>query len=614
MTTIDTKKLIESYLSEADWRTHENSNEGYSFSSLLLYLSGSVLSNYILNEVYSKETKQAHEQGYFHIHDLATGMVGYCAGWSLKNLLLLGFGNVPLKVECKPAKHLSTVVHHMINFMGCLQMEFSGAQAFSSVDTLLAPFVRTDKLSYKEVKQCIQQLIFSLNVPSRWGSQTPFTNLTFDWVVPEDMFHEPAIVGGKPQPFTYGDCQQEMDMINRAFLENMLEGDGIGRIFTWPIPTYNLTKNFNWDSPNADLLFFVTAKYGLPYFQNYIGSSLDPRSIRAMCCRLNLDQTQLLQRPGGMWSMGDATGSIGVVTINMNRIGYESKSEQEFQQKLCYYMTLAKDSLEIKRALISNNLENGLMPYTKTYIGHFKNHFSTIGICGMNECCRNFLGTTIATGEGKNFAIKTIHVMRSILLQFQQETGNLYNLEATPAEGASYRLAKSDKKHCLDIITAGTDAPYLTNSTQLPVDYTDDILFALEHQNQIQPLYTGGTIFHTFLGERVRSGEACKQLVKKIAHNTQLPYFSITPTFSICACHGYFAGEKPCCPQCGVKTEVYSRVVGYYRPVQRWNVGKKEEFKQRKTFQTQQLTKGSRKEFIALTYNNPYTRNAINQP
>lgn len=390
---IDSKKLVESYIGNSDWRTHENSNEGYSFSSLLLFSAGTVVSDYILNTLMPKDIKDAHTGGYFHIHDLSTGMVGYCAGWSLKNLLLLGFGNVPLKVSCKPAKHLSTVVHHMINFMGCLQMEFSGAQAFSSVDTLLAPFVRADNLSYKEVKQIIQQLIFSLNVPSRWGSQTPFTNLTFDWVVPEDMKNEPAIVGGLPQSFTYGDCQHEMDMINRAFLENMLEGDGIGRIFTWPIPTYNLTKNFNWDGHNADLLFFVTAKYGLPYFQNYIGSDLDPRSIRAMCCRLNIDQTQLIQRPGGMWSMGDSTGSIGVVTINLNRLGYEAHDEQEFYQKLTHYLTLAKDSLEIKRTIISEHLERGLMPYTKRYLGSFRNHFSTIGICGMNECCRNFLGT-----------------------------------------------------------------------------------------------------------------------------------------------------------------------------------------------------------------------------
>jgi len=611
MSTINSQKLIESYLAEADWRTHENSNEGYSFSSLILYSSGSVISSYILNHVYTPEIKEAHEKGYFHLHDLSTGLVGYCAGWSLKNLLLLGFGNVPLKVHCKPAKHLSTVIHHMINFMGCLQLEFSGAQAFSSVDTLLAPFVRADKLSYKEVKQCIQQLIFSLNVPSRWGSQTPFTNLTFDWIVPEDMRNESAIVGGKPQPFAYGDCQKEMDMINKAFLENLLEGDGIGRVFTWPIPTYNVTKDFNWDSSNADLLFFVTAKYGLPYFQNYIGSNLDPRSIRAMCCRLNLDQTQLLQRPGGMWSMGDATGSIGVVTINMNRLGYEAQDEHNFYQKLKYYMTLAKDSLEIKRAMISKNLERGLMPYTKAYLGSFSNHFSTIGLCGMNECCLNFLGVNIAAKAGKDFTLRTMQAMREIILQFQQETGNLYNLEATPAEGASYRLAKCDKALYPDIITAGTQVPYLTNSTQLPVSYTDDLLLALEHQNDLQPLYTGGTMFHTFLGERLRSGESCKQLVKKIAHNTRLPYFSVTPTFSVCPSHGYVVGEQPQCPHCGVQTEVYSRVVGYFRPVQRWNIGKKEEFKERKTYEHYCLSSGSRKEFVALTYNNPYTRATV---
>ncbi len=578
---VDVGKTIKAYVYQEDWKVRENSNEDYSFSGLLLYAAGKVIGNYALNEIYTPDIKEAHVKGYFHLHDLSNAVIGYCAGWSLKKLLEMGFGGIPNKVDCKPAKHLNTVIHQMVNYIGCLQMEFAGAQAFSSVDTLLAPFVKIDNLSFKETKQCIQQLVFSLNIPSRWGSQYPFSNLTFDWIAPEDMKNEKAIVGGKKQDFTYGDCQKEMDIINKAFLEVMLEGDAKGRVFTFPIPTYNLTKDFDWSSENARLLFEVTAKYGLPYFQNYVGSSLDPKSIRAMCCRLNLDQTQLIRRPGGMWGPGDATGSIGVVTINMNRLGYEAKSKEEFFEKLSYYMSLAKNSLETKRDMVERNLKNGLMPFTKVYLGTFRNHFSTIGLCGMNECCLNFLGEDLSTREGTEFAIETLKFMRDKLVEFQQETGNLYNLEATPAESTSYRLARLDKKMYPDIITAGEEEPYLTNSTQLPVDKTDDVVEALEHQNKIQPLYTGGTIFHTFLGERLSSGEACKQLVKKIASNTQLPYFTITPTFSICPEHGYIKGEVPKCTECGIETEVYSRIVGYFRPVRQWNKGKKEEFKER---------------------------------
>lgn len=589
---LDVHNTISNYLNQTDWRVRENSNEDYSFSGLMLYTAGKVIANYILNEIYTKEVSDAHRKGYIHIHDLGHGFIGYCAGWSLKKLLKMGFGNVPNKVDCKPAKHLNTVIHQMVNYIGCLQMEFAGAQAFSSVDTLLAPFVKVDKLSYRDVKQCIQQLIFSLNIPSRWGSQYPFSNLTFDWMVPEDMKDEPAIVGGIEQDFSYGDCQEEMDMINRAFLEVMREGDAKGRIFTFPIPTYNLTPEFDWDSENANLLFEVTAKYGTPYFQNYIGSDLDPMSIRAMCCRLNLDQTELIRRPGGMWNLGDATGSLGVVTINMNRLGYEAKTKEEFFMKLDYYMTLAKIALEIKREVVEKNLKNGLMPYTKTYLGTFENHFSTIGLCGMNECCLNFLGKDIMTPEGKEFTIETLYFMRKKIKQFQQETGHLYNLEATPAESTSYRLAKLDKLMYPDIITAGEKVPYLTNSTQLPVNATDDLIEALEHQNDIQPLYTGGTIFHTFLGERIDDAESCKLLVKKIAYNTKIPYFTITPTFSICTVHGYLRGNKPKCPYCGEETEVYSRIVGYYRPVRQWNVGKKEEFKQRVPYNIKKLKIG----------------------
>lgn len=987
-TFIDVQETISGYLDKLDWRVKENANEQFSFSGLLLYTAGRVLANYNLNQMYTPAISEAHKRGELHIHDLSHGVIAYCAGWSLKNLLIRGFGGVPGKVDSKPSKHMSTVVHQMVNYIGCLQMEFAGAQAFSSVDTLLAPFVKTDNMTFKEVKQAMQQLVFSLNIPSRWGSQYPFSNLTFDWVVPEDMKDEPAIVGGKPMDFTYGDCQKEIDMINKAFIEVLLEGDAAGRIFSFPIPTYNLTKDFDWDSENAKLLFEMAAKYGTPYFQNYIGSNLDPKSIRAMClhpdeeiiiktdniikktkigmlceeynqgfdkegwsenkhdikvmslnketynlewtnvkrflkttdnrltsittkdgkkikvsndhivsvltskgiklkhageiiqgdyllttrkasdllnkelqklgsyvldkqlakfigffiaegnylydsrkptkdinslkgfqfsfnaseleyieelmqivkdkfnyqlkikkdpryntlalymyntdlarmfyesglrkynkvpevlynspkkiiktfldyffkgdgydkgnelhigdeslsrdlvllytligipvtyrkrensqtiriqhskgmgsqdkvhrdvlynripnfivdsdnvagerralfknahstiglqllntfggsttetekilmndiavveveqvineildrealfydieieknhlfvhslgtithncCRLNMDLTQLMNRPGGMWGAGDNTGSIGVMTINMNRLGYEYKGDEEgFFKKLNHLLILSKDALEIKRKVIEKNLKNGLMPYTKVYLGTFVNHFSTIGLCGMHEACVNFMGKGIETKEGKEFAIKVMHFMREKLTKFQEETGNLYNLEATPAESSSYRLARLDKKYYPEIFTSGKDEPYLTNSTYLPVDYTADVIEAIEHQDDIQHLYTGGTMFHTFLGEKMMDGESCKRLVKKIAYNTRLPYFSITPTFSICKDHGYLRGEVYNCPTCGKETEVYSRVVGYYRPVKNWNEGKQEEFKDR---------------------------------
>lgn len=584
-TFINVKKVISTYLNQDEWSTKENSNEAYSFSGLLLYTAGEVMKNYNLNELYTPQVSEAHKKGDIHIHDLSHGVIGYCSGWSLKNLLLKGFGGVPNKVDCKPAKHMSTVVHQMVNFIGCLQMEFAGAQAFSSVDTLIAPFIKTDNLTYKEVKQALQQLVFSLNIPSRWGSQYPFSNLTFDWKAPEDMRDDKAIVGGVEQDFTYGDCQKEMDMINKAFIEVMLEGDANGRIFTFPIPTYNLTKDFDWNNPTANLLFDLTAKYGTPYFQNYIGSDLDPKSIRAMCCRLNIDQNELINRPGGMWGPGDSTGSIGVVTVNMNRLGYENKTKEEFFEKLGHYMELAKISLEIKRKVIDKNLQNGLMPFTKRYLGTFNNHFSTIGLCGMHECCLNFLGKGIESEEGINFTIEVMNFMRDKLKEFQNETKNLYNLEATPAESTAYRFARIDKEMYGDkIITSGKDEPFLTNSTQLSVDYTDDAIEAVEHQDKIQHLYTGGTIFHTFLGERMNSGESCKRLVKKIAYNTKLPYFTITPTFSICKNHGYIKGEEPECKECGEETEVYSRIVGYFRPIKQWNKGKAEEFKFREEY------------------------------
>ena len=587
-TLIDVNKTIGEYLDQSHWKVNDNANEAYSFSGLLLHTAGKVISTYVLNELYTPDIAEAHKTGAIHIHDLSHGCIGYCAGWSLKNLLLLGFGGVPNKVDAKPAKHMDVIISQMVNYIGCLQMEFAGAQAFASVDTLLAPFVRTDNMTYKEVKQCMQRLVFSLNIPSRWGSQYPFSNLTFDWVVPTDMKNEQAIVAGKPQEFTYGDCQNEVDMINKAFLEVMFSGDATGRIFSFPIPTYNITKDFEWDTPNANLLFEVTAKYGTPYFQNYVGSGLDPSSKRAMCCRLNINQTELMKRPGSMWGPGDSTSSIGVVTINLNRLGYEANTIDEYLGKLKHLMIIAKNSLEIKRKVIQQNLDNGLMPYTKRYLGTWKNHFSTIGLCGMHESCLNFIGKGIETKEGHEFTKNVLKFMQDVTREFQVETNNLYNLEATPAESTAYRFGRMDKELHPDIRTSGTkDAPYLTNSTHLPVNHTNNAIEAIEHQNEIQELYTGGTIFHTFLGEKLTSTESCKALVKKISHNTTLPYFSITPTFSICNKHGYLTGEHFVCPTCGEKAEVYTRIVGYFRPVQNWNKGKQAEYQDRKEYEEQ---------------------------
>ncbi|MGQ9673381.1 MAG: ribonucleoside triphosphate reductase [Candidatus Aminicenantales bacterium] len=580
-TGLNLERLIKDYINDIDWKIRENSNEGVmSFSGLNARVSGEVLSNFALNHLYSERIKKAHVEGEFHIHDLSYPIVGYCAGWSLEKLLRKGFGHVPNQVHSNPAKHLETATLHMVNFIGTMQGEFAGAQAFSSVDTLLAPFVRADELSYDRVKQDIQKLIFGLNVPSRWGWQTPFSNLTFDLTVPDDMKDKRVVVGGVELDTTYGDYQKEMDMINRSFLELMIEGDQKGRVFTFPIPTYNISRDFNWDSPIADLLFEATAKYGIPYFQNYIGTNLNPGDIRAMCCRLNLDQRELLRRPGNIWGPGDSTGSIGVVTINLNRIGYEASSKEEFFAKLRELMVLAKESLETKREVINTMLAKGLVPYTQVYLGHFDNHFSTIGVCGMHEACLNFLGKGIGTPEGKEFAIETLTFMRGVLQKFQEETGNLYNLEATPAESTSYRLARLDREKYKNIITSGTDKhPYLTNSTQLNVDATRDVFEAIQHQQDIQSLYTGGTIFHTFLPESI-DRETCRKLVRKIAE-TKIPYFSITPTFSVCDHHGYLRGQHPTCPKCGAETEVYSRIVGYLRPVRTWNDGKQQEFKDR---------------------------------
>jgi len=577
----DVEKTVEDYLSEADWRLKENSNLDLSFASIFFRLAGEVMAKYTLLKVYPEEISRAHVDGDFHIHNLYMGIVGYCAGWAVQDILMEGFNGVPAKTESSPPRHLSTALLQIANFAGTLQNEWAGAQAYNSLDTYLAPYVRMDGLDYGRVKQEIQQFIYNLNISSRWGGQTPFTNVTFDLKVPEDLKDKPAIHAGRLLNDTYADYQEEMDMINRAFTEVMTEGDMRSRVFTFPIPTFNVTKDFDWNSQVADSLFQMTAKYGNPYFQNFINSDLDPREIRAMCCRLRLNLRDLYRRVGGFFGFADKTGSVGVVTINMPRIGYLAKDESGFFERLENLMTLAKDSLEIKRRAVLTNMERGLLPFTRRYLGTLRWHFSTIGLIGMNEACLNFLGTNIATKDGKDFAVKVLKFMRDKTLEFQEETGHIYNLEATPAEGTSYSLARIDKVKYPDIVTAGEEVPYYTNSTHLPVNYTDDLFEALRHQDDLQVLYTGGTVFHAFLGERVTDAEACKLLVRRIAENFRLPYYTITPTFSICIDHGYLSGEHFRCPQCGRQTEVYSRVVGYLRPVQNWNQGKQEEYRQR---------------------------------
>ncbi len=554
-TFLEVKKAIDEYLDQSDWRVFENSNGDYSFSGLMSHVSGKIIANYMLSEIYSDRVAQAHKSGAMHIHDLGYGVVGYCSGWSLKNLLIEGFGGVDKKIRSKPARHLDVACIQMVNFLGTLQMEHAGAQAFSSVDTLLAPFIKKDGLDYGHVKQSMQMLIYSLNVPSRWSCQAPFTNFTFDWVVPSDMKNESALVGANPCDFTYGDCQNEMDMINKAFIEVMLEGDADGRTFFYPIPTYNITKEFEWDSENAKLLFEMTSKYGTPYFQNFINSQLNPSDIRSMCCRLQLDLKQLRNRMNGLFGAADQTGSIGVVTINMARIGYLAEDEADFFRMLGEMMDISKESLETKRKVVEKNLQNGLMPFTKKYLGSYQNHFSTIGLNGMHESMLNLLGKGIDTVEGKGIAIMTLHFMRKKLQQYQEDTGHFYNLEASPCESATYRFAKEDKKMFPDIITAGTDeAPYYTNSTHLPVNFTDDVFEALLHQDDLQTLYTGGTVHHCFIGEKINDWKITQKLVRKIAERFNLPYFTITPTFSVCPEHGYISGEQFSCPHHVQKT------------------------------------------------------------
>ncbi len=546
---VDATKTMDEYLKREDWRVNENSNVNFSFSGLALHLSGGIIANYVLENIYSTEISKAHKEGDIHIHDLSMGINGYCAGWSIRDLLLEGFNGVDEKVQSAPAKHLNTVIGQLINFLGTLQNEWAGAQAFSSFDTYLAPFVRADKLDYKQVKQSIQQFVFSMNTPSRWGCQTPFSNLTFDWIVPEDMKEQNVIVGGKILDDKYGDYQKEMNMINKAYMEVMLEGDMKGRIFTFPIPTYNITKDFDWDGENSELLFEMTAKYGMPYFQNFINSDLKPSDVRSMCCRLQMDLRQLSSKTGGLFGSGEKTGSLGVVTINLPRIGYTAKTEEEFLNRVGVLMDLSQKSLEVKRELVEKNMNNGLLPYTKRYLGDLSHHFATIGLIGMNEAIMNFLGEkeNIATKQGKEFALRVLDFMREKLAQYQKDSGNIYNLEATPAEGTSYRLAKIDKELYPDILVQGEKEPFYTNSSHLPVDYTEDIFEALELQDDLQVKYTGGTVFHGFLGERIKDTESCKKLVKTIAHNFHLPYFTITPTFSICPEHGYIEGEVYAC-------------------------------------------------------------------
>ena len=587
-TIVDYKKVVDDYLKVADWRVKENSTVTYSVGGLILSNSGAVTANYWLSEVYDDEIGDAHRNADIHIHDLSM-LTGYCAGWSLRQLIKEGLGGVPGKITSSPAGHLSTLCNQMVNFLGIMQNEWAGAQAFPSFDTYLAPFVKVDNLTYKEVKQCIQSFIYGVNTPSRWGTQSPFTNITLDWVVPNDLAEMNAIVGGKEMDFKYKDCVEEMAMVNKAFIEIMIEGDANGRGFQYPIPTYSITSNFDWsETENNKLLFEMTAKYGTPYFSNYINSDMEPSDVRSMCCRLRLDLRELRKKSGGFFGSGESTGSIGVVTINMPRIAYLSNTEEEFYDRLKKMMDISARSLKVKRDTVTKLLEAGLYPYTKRYLGTFSNHFSTIGLVGMNEACLNakWIKKDLTQKEAQNFTKDVLNFMRNKLSDYQELYGDLYNLEATPAESTSFRLAKHDRKRYPDIITASDNdnAPYYTNSSHLPVGYTDDIFSALDIQDDLQTLYTSGTVFHAFLGQKLPDWKSAANLVRKIAENYKLPYYTMSPTYSVCADHGYIAGEVYECPTCGKKTEVYSRITGYYRPVQNWNDGKRKEFDDRKVY------------------------------
>ena len=581
------KDLVDNYLQINDWRVKENSTVTYSVGGLILSNSGAITANYWLSEIYDPEVAEAHRNADLHLHDLSM-LTGYCAGWSLKQLIQEGLGGVVGKITSSPASHLSTLCNQMVNFLGIMQNEWAGAQAFSSFDTYLAPFVKVDNLTQKEVKQCIQSFVYGVNTPSRWGTQAPFSNITLDWTVPRDLADQPAIVGGREREFTYGDCQKEMDMVNKAFIEIMIEGDANGRGFQYPIPTYSITRDFDWsESENNKLLFEMTAKYGTPYFSNYINSDMEPNDVRSMCCRLRLDLRELRKKSGGFFGSGESTGSVGVVTINLPRIAYLAENESDFYARLDKLMDIAARSLKTKRTVITKLLNAGLYPYTKRYLGTFDNHFSTIGLIGMNEVGlnANWLRKDLTHPETQAFAKDVLNHMRERLSDYQEQYGDLYNLEATPAESTTYRFAKHDKKHYPDIITANENGtPYYTNSSHLPVGYTEDIFSALDVQDDLQTLYTSGTVFHAFLGEKLPDWKAAAQLVRKIAENYKLPYYTLSPTYSVCKNHGYLSGEVSVCPAGGERTEIYSRITGYYRPVQNWNDGKAQEFKDRKVY------------------------------
>ena len=587
-TILDYKDIVNSYVKVEDWRVKENSTVTYSVGGLILSNSGAVTANYWLSEIYDQEIADAHRNADIHIHDLSM-LTGYCAGWSLKQLIREGLGGIEGKITSAPAKHLSVLCNQMVNFLGIMQNEWAGAQAFSSFDTYLAPFVKVDHLSYPEVKKCIESFVYGVNTPSRWGTQAPFSNITLDWTVPNDLAELPAIVGGKDMDFCYKDCKKEMDMVNKAFIETMIEGDANGRGFQYPIPTYSITRDFDWsDTENNRLLFEMTSKYGTPYFSNYINSDMEPSDVRSMCCRLRLDLRELRKKTGGFFGSGESTGSVGVVTINMPRIAYLSRNKADFYRRLDHMMDIAARSLKIKRDVISKLLDEGLYPYTKRYLGTFNNHFSTIGLIGMNEVGLNavWLGEDLSHEKTQEFTKEVLNHMRERLVEYQEQYGDLYNLEATPAESTTYRLAKHDRERWPDIKTAGKegDTPYYTNSSHLPVDYTADIFDALDIQDELQTLYTSGTVFHAFLGEKLPDWKSAANLVRKIAENYRLPYYTLSPTYSVCKEHGYIAGEHFTCPKCGKKAEVYSRITGYYRPVPNWNDGKTQEYKNRKLY------------------------------
>lgn len=590
-TILDYKDIVNSYVKVEDWRVKENSTVTYSVGGLILSNSGAVTANYWLSEIYDEEIAEAHRNADIHLHDLSM-LTGYCAGWSLRQLITEGLGGIEGKITSAPAKHLSVLCNQMVNFLGIMQNEWAGAQAFSSFDTYLAPFAKADKLTYPEVKKCVESFIYGVNTPSRWGTQAPFSNITLDWTVPDDMAELPAIVGGKPMDFCYKDCKKEMDMINKAFIEIMIEGDANGRGFQYPIPTYSITKDFDWsDTENNRLLFEMTSKYGTPYFSNYINSDMQPSDVRSMCCRLRLDLRELRKKTGGFFGSGESTGSVGVVTINLPRIAYLSDTQEEFYRRLDHMMDISARSLKIKRTVISKLLDEGLYPYTRRYLGSFENHFSTIGLIGMNEVGLNakWLEKDLTNKETQEFAKDVLNHMRERLVIYQEEYGDLYNLEATPAESTTYRLAKHDRKRWPEIRTAGKegDTPYYTNSSHLPVEFTSDIFEALDIQDQLQTLYTSGTVFHAFLGEKLPDWKAAATLVRKIAENYELPYYTLSPTYSVCREHGYIAGEHFECPVCGARAEVYSRITGYYRPVQNWNDGKSQEYKNRQLYDVQ---------------------------